>query len=92
MTDMHEAWRKVQRTLPHALTTPESLWFHPDGTIYLDDYARYRVSNTGDGYRVEDISGRGFGLPLTGEYQEEIAEHIIVDAVRTALDRLGGRY
>lgn len=89
MTDMHEAWRKVQRTLPRALTTPESLWFHPDGTIYLDDYARYRVSNTGDGYRVEDISGRGFGLPLTGEYQEEIAEHIIADAFDLLKDQSG---
>lgn len=69
MTTMHEAWRGMQHTLPHALTTQETLWLHPDGIVHLDDYARYRVLDTGDGYRVEDIGGRGFGLPLTEEYQ-----------------------
>lgn len=80
---MHEAWARVQHSLPYALTTQESLWLHPGGTIYLDDHTRYRVLDIGDGHRVEDISGKGFGLPLTGKYQEAIAEHIIADAFST---------
>lgn len=84
-----DGWYDVAKHLPRALTTPESLWFHPDGVVYLDDYARYRVSNTGNGYRVEDISGSGFGLPLTEEYQEEIAEHIIADAFDLLKDQSG---
>lgn len=60
--------------------TPEELnGLRPDGIVHLDDYARYRVLDTGDGYRVEDIGGRGFGLPLTEEYQGVIAEHIVAD-------------
>ena len=81
MTGMQEAWSRMQHTLPPALTTQESLWLRPNGIVHLDDYARYRVLDTGDGYRVEDIGGRGFGLPLTEEYQEAIAEHIIADAL-----------
>ena len=79
MTDMQEAWSRMQYSLPPALTTQESLWLRPDGTVYLDGTARYRVLGTGDGYRVEDISGRGFGLPLTETYPGVIAEHIVVD-------------
>lgn len=81
MTDMQEAWSRMQYSLPPALTTQESLWLRPDGTVHLDGEPRYRVSNTGDGYRVEDISGKGFGLPLTEKRQEAIAEHIIADAL-----------
>lgn len=80
MTTMHEAWRPMQHTLPHALTTQESLWLRPDGTVYLDGVARYRVLDTGDGWRVEDITGKGFGLPLTEKYREATAERIIDDA------------
>jgi hypothetical protein len=89
MTTMHEVWRGMQRTLPHALTTQESLWLHPDGIVHLDDYARYRILDTGDGYRVEDIGGRGFGLPLTEEYREAIAEHIIADAFSLLKEQSG---
>ena len=89
MTDMQEAWSRMQYSLPPALTTQESLWLRPDGTVHLDDYARYRVSNTGDDYRVEDISGRGFGLPLTEEYQEMIAERIIADAFNLLKEQSG---
>lgn len=80
MTDMQEAWSRMQHSLPPALTTQESLWLRPDGVVHLDDYAQYRVSSTGDGYWVEDISGRGFGLPLTEKYREVIADHIVGDA------------
>lgn len=89
MTTMHEAWRGMQHTLPHALTTQETLWLHPDGIVHLDDYARYRVLDTGDGYRVEDIGGREFGLPLTEEYREAIAEHIVADAFSLLREQSG---
>lgn len=89
MTTMNEAWSRMQHGLPHALTTQESLWLHPDGIVHLDDYARYRVLDTGDGYRVEDIGGRGFGLPLTEEYQEVIAEHIVADAFSLLKEQSG---
>lgn len=89
MTDMQEAWSRMQYSLPPALTTQESLWLRPDGTVHLDDYARYRVSNTGDGYRVEDIGGRGFGLPLTEKHQGAIAEHIIADAFSILKEQSG---
>lgn len=89
MTTMHKVWRGMQHTLPHALTTQESLWLHPDGIVHLDDYARYRVLDTGDGYRVEDIGGREFGLPLTEEYREVIAEHIIADAFSLLKEQSG---
>lgn len=84
MTGMQEAWSRMQHTLPHALTTQESLWLRPDGIVHLDDYARYRVLDTGDGYRVEDI-----GLPLTQEYQEAIAEHIVADAFSLLKEQSG---
>lgn len=32
MTDMQEAWSRMQHSLPPALTTQESLWLRPDGT------------------------------------------------------------
>lgn len=89
MTDMQEAWSRMQYSLPPALTTQESLWLRPDGVVYLDDYARYRVSNTGDGCWVEDISGKGFGLPLTEEYQGAIAERIIADTFNLLKDQSG---
>lgn len=89
MTDMQEAWSRMQYSLPPALTTQESLWLHPDGTVHLDDYARYRVLDTGDGYRVEDIGGRGFGLPLTEKYREAIAEHIVADAFSILKEQSG---
>lgn len=89
MTDMHEAWRRVQRGLPRALTTPESLWFHPDGTIYLDDYARYEIDDTGDGYRIRDTSDPRFDLPLTDEHRKKIGEHIIADAFDLLKDQSG---
>lgn len=89
MTDMQEAWSRMQYSLPPALTTQESLWLRPDGIVHLDDYARYRVSNTGDGCRVEDISGRGFGLPLTEEYQEMITERIITDTFSLLKEQSG---
>lgn len=89
MTDMQEAWSRMQYSLPPALTTQESLWLRPNGIVHLDDYARYRVLDTGDGYRVEDIGGRGFGLPLTEEYQEAIAEHIIADALNLLKEQSG---
>lgn len=89
MTDMQEAWSRMQYSLPPALTTQESLWLRPNGIVHLDDYARYRVLDTGDGYRVEDIGGRGFGLPLTEEYQEAIAEHIIADAFNLLKEQSG---
>lgn len=62
MTDMQEAWSRMQYSLPPALTTQESLWLRPDGVVHLDGEPRYPVSNTGDGCWVEDISGKGFGL------------------------------
>ena len=89
MTDMQEAWSRMQYSLPPALTTQESLWLRPDGTVHLDDYVQYRVSNTGDDYRVEDISGRGFGLPLTEEYQEMITERIITDTFSLLKEQSG---
>jgi hypothetical protein len=89
MTDMQEAWSRMQYSLPPALTTQESLWLRPNGIVHLDDYARYQVLDTGDGYRVEDIGGRGFGLPLTEEYQEAIAEHIIADALNLLKEQSG---
>ena len=89
MTDMQEAWSRMQYSLPPALTTQESLWLRPDGTVHLDDYARYRVLDTGDSWRVEDIGGRGFGLPLTEEYQEAIADHIIADAFSLLKEQSG---
>lgn len=89
MTGMQEAWGRMQHTLPDALTTQESLWLRPNGIVHLDDYARYRVLDTGDGYRVEDIGGRGFGLPLTQEYQEAIAEHIVADAFSLLKEQSG---
>ena len=89
MTDMQEAWSRMQHTLPHALTTQESLWLRPDGIVHLDDYARYRVLDTEDGCRVEDIGGRGFGLLLTQEYQEAIAEHIVADAFSLLKEQSG---
>lgn len=89
MTGMQEAWSRMQHTLPHALTTQESLWLRPNGIVQLDDYARYRVLNTEDGYRVEDISGKGFGLPLTEKYQEAISERIIADAFSLLKEQSG---
>lgn len=89
MTDMQEAWSRMQHTLPMALTTTESLWLRPDGTVRLGDYARYRVFDTGGGWRVEDISGKGFGLPLTEEYREAIAGHIIDDAFNLIKEQSG---
>lgn len=89
MTDMQEAWSRMQYSLPPALTTQESLWLHPDGTVYLDGTARYRVLDTGDGWRVEDIGGRGFGLPLTEKYQGVIADHIIDDALDLLKEQSG---
>lgn len=89
MTTMNEAWSRMQHGLPHALTTRETLWLHPDGIVHLDDYVRYRVLGTGDGWRVEDISGKGFGLPLTEKYQEAIAEHIIDDAFSLLKEQSG---
>lgn len=89
MTDMQEAWSRMQYSLPPALTTQESLWLRPNGIVHLDDYARYRVLDTGDGYRVEDISGRGFGLPLTEEYQEMITERIITDTFSLLKEQSG---
>ena len=86
---MHDAWARVQHRLPYALTTPESLWFHPDGVVYFDGYPRYKIRSTGDGYRVEDIGGRGFGLPLTEEYREVIAEHIVADAFSLLKEQSG---
>jgi hypothetical protein len=80
MTDMQEAWSRLQYSLPPALTTQESLWLRPDGVVYLDGLARYRVLDTGDGWRVEDLTGKGFALPLTEKYREVIADHIIGDA------------
>lgn len=89
MTDMQEAWSRMQCSLPPALTTQESLWLRPNGIVHLDDYARYRVLDTGDGYRVEDIGGRGFGLPLTQEYQEAIADHITADVFSLLKEQSG---
>ena len=89
MTDMQEAWSRMQYSLPPALTTQESLWLRPNGIVHLDDYARYRVLDTGDGYRVEDIGGRGFGLPLTEEYRKKIADHIIDDAFNLLKEQSG---
>ena len=89
MTDMQEVWSRMQHGLPHALTTQESLWLRPDGIVHLDDYAHYRVLDTGDGYRGEDIGGQGFGLPLTEEYQEAISEHIIADTFDLLKDQSG---
>ena len=89
MTDMQEAWSRMQYSLPPALTTRESLWLRPNGIVHLDDYARYRVLDTGDGYRVEDIGGRGFGLPLTEEYRKTSADHIIADAFSLLKEQSG---
>lgn len=89
MTGTQEAWSRMQYSLPPALTTQESLWLRPNGIVHLDDYARYRVLDTGDGYRVEDIGGRGFGLPLTEEYRAAIAEHIIADAFNLLKEQSG---
>lgn len=101
MTDMHEAWRKVQRTLPRALTTPESLWFHPDGTIYLDDngatrFMLYLTANSDGSARVRflDDGAMNYLHFRVGTAPNGLGEGYVdvVDAVRTALDRLGGRY
>lgn len=89
MTDMQEAWSRMQYSLPPALTTQESLWLRPNGIVHLDDYARYRVLDTGDGYRVEDIGGRTLGLPLTEEYRKTIADHIIADAFSLLKEQSG---
>lgn len=89
MTDMQEAWSRMQHGLPHALTTQETLWLRPNGIVHLDDYARYRVLDTGDDWRVEDIGGRGFGLPLTEEHQGAISEHIIADAFSILKEQSG---
>lgn len=89
MTDMQEAWSRMQHGLLHALTTQETLWLRPNGIVHLDDYARYRVLDTGDGWRVEDIAGKGFGLPLTEKYQEAISEHIIADTFDLLKDQSG---
>lgn len=89
MTDMQEAWSRMQHSLPPALTTQESLWLRPNGIVHLDDYARYRVLDTGDSWRVEDIGGRGFGLPLTEEYRKTIADHIIDDAFNLLKEQSG---
>lgn len=89
MTDMQEAWSRMQYSLPPALTTQESLWLRPDGVVYFDGMARYRVLDTGDGWRVEDIGGRGFGLPLTEEYRKTIADHIIADALNLLKEQSG---
>lgn len=89
MTDMQEAWSRMQYSLPPALTTQESLWLRPNGIVHLDDYARYRVLDTGDGYRVEDIGGRGFGLPLTEEYRKTIADHITADVFSLLKEQSG---
>lgn len=89
MTDMQEAWSRMQHGLPRALTTQETLWLRPNGIVQLDDYARYRVLNTEDGYRVEDISGKGSGLPLTEKYQEAISERIIADAFSVLKEQSG---
>lgn len=86
---MHEAWRRVQRGLPNALSTPESLWLHPDGTIYLDDYAWYEIDDTGGGYRIRDTSDPEFNLPLTDEHRKKIGEHIIADAFDLLKDQSG---
>lgn len=89
MTDMQEAWSRMQYSLPPALTTQESLWLRPDGTVYLDGTARYRVLDTGDGYRVEDLTGKGFALPMTEKYQGATAEHIIADALNLLKEQSG---
>ncbi len=89
MTDMQEAWSRMQYSLPPALTTQESLWLRPDGVVHLDGLARYRVLDAGDGRRVEDLTGKGFGLPLTEEYQEAIVEHIIADTFNLLKDQSG---
>lgn len=89
MTGIQEVWSRMHYSLPPALTTQESLWLRPDGTVHLDDYARYRVLDTGDGYRVEDLTGKGFGLPLTEEYQKAIAEHIIADVFSLLKEQSG---
>lgn len=86
---MHEAWRRVQNRLPNALSTPESLWCHPDGTVYLDDYARYEIDDTEDEYRIRDTSDPELNLPLTEEYWEQIGEHIIADAFDLLKDQSG---
>lgn len=89
MTDMQEAWSRMQYSLPPALTTQESLWLHPDGTVYLDDYARYEIDDTGDGYRIRDTSDPRFDLPLTDEHREKIGEHIIADALDLLKEQSG---
>lgn len=43
MTDMQEAWSRMQYSLPPALTTQESLWLRPNGIVHLDDYALDRL-------------------------------------------------
>lgn len=89
MTDMQEAWSRMQYSLPPALTTQESLWLHPDGTVYLDGTARYRVLDTGDGWRVEDLTGKGFAVPLAEKYLGVIADHIIVGALSLLKEQSG---
>lgn len=89
MTDMQEAWSRMQHSLPPALTTQESLWLRPDGIVHLDDYARYRVLDTGDSWRVEDLTGKGFALPMTEKYREAIAERIIADAFSLLKEQSG---
>lgn len=86
---MHEAWKRVQNRLPNALSTPESLWLHPDGTVYLDDYARYEIDDTGDEYRIRDTSDPELNLPLTEECWGKIGEHIIADAFDLLKDQSG---
>lgn len=89
MTDMQEAWSRMQYSLPPALTTQESLWLRPDGVVYLDGMARYRVLDTGDDWRVEDLTGKGFAVPLAEKYLGVIADHIIVGALSLLKEQSG---
>jgi len=89
MTDMQEAWSRMQHSLPPALTTQESLWLRPDGVVYFDGMARYRVLDTGDDWRVEDLTGKGFALPMTEKYRETIAERIIADVFSLLKEQSG---
>lgn len=89
MTDMQEAWSRMQYSLPPALTTQESLWLRPDGVVYFDGMARYRVLDTGDDWRVEDLTGKGFAVPLTEKYLGVIADHIIVGALSLLKEQSG---
>lgn len=70
-TTMHDAWARVQHRLPYALTTPESLWFRPDGVVYFDGYPRYKIRSTGDGYRIGGVDSQ-VDTPLTDEFREVI--------------------